>query len=293
MKTALVFPGQGSQFTGMGQDLYEASPVAKGMFEQANEVLGFDIVKTMFEGSVEDLKQTSVTQPAIYIHSVVLAEVLGLEMDMVAGHSLGEFSALAAAGVLSFADGLALVSTRANAMQKACDAEPSTMAAIIGLDDAKVEEICAGISQIVVPANYNSPGQLVISGSNEGIDIAIEQCKEAGAKIAKKLTVNGAFHSPLMQPAAEELEAGIRNTSFATPKVPIYQNVTAQPETDPAAIQANLIAQLTAPVRWAQSVQAMIADGAENFTEVGPGRVLQGLIKRIHRKANISGKQSL
>ncbi len=293
MKTALVFPGQGSQFTGMGKDLYEASPVAREMFEQAKEVLGFDIVTTMFEGSQEDLKQTSVTQPAIYIHSVVLSEVLDLEMDMVAGHSLGEFSALAAAGVLSFADGLKLVSTRANAMQKACDAQPSTMAAIIGLDDKAVEDICAGIEDVVVPANYNSPGQLVISGTDAGIDAAIAQCKEAGAKIAKKLVVNGAFHSPLMQPAAEELEAGITATAFAAPKVPIYQNVSAQAETDPEVIQRNLIAQLTAPVRWAQSAQAMMADGTENFIEVGPGRVLQGLIKRINRKANISGRQSL
>ena len=293
MKKALVFPGQGSQKPGMGQELYNASPVAKALFDQANEVLGFDIVNIMFNGTAEDLTKTSVTQPAIYIHSVSLAKALDPEMDMVAGHSLGEFSALAAAGVLSFEDGLRLVSTRANAMQKACDAQESTMAAIIGLDNEKVEEICSGISHTVLPANYNSPGQVVISGSMPGIAEAMEACKGAGAKMAVQLQVNGAFHSPLMQPAAEELEAGIRSAAFSVPKAPIYQNVTARPETDPATIQQNLIAQLTAPVRWAQSVQAMIDDGATSFVEIGPGKVLQGLIKRINRRLDFSGKESI
>lgn len=293
MKKALVFPGQGAQKPGMGQELYEASPVAKALFDQANDVLGFDIVNTMFNGTPEDLMQTSVTQPAIYIHSVALAKALDAEMDMVAGHSLGEFSALAAAGVFDFADGLRLVSTRANAMQKACDAQESTMAAIIGLENAQVEEICSGISHIVVPANYNSPGQIVISGSMKGIAEAIEACKEAGAKRALQLQVNGAFHSPLMQPAAEELEAGIRSTTFNAPKAPIYQNYTAQAETDPATIQNNLIAQLTGPVLWAQSVQAMIDDGAGAFKEIGPGKVLFGLIRRINRKLDISGQDTI
>lgn len=293
MKTAIVFPGQGSQKPGMGKELYEGSAAAKAMFDSANEVLGFDIVDIMFNGTAEDLTKTSVTQPAVYIHSVALAKALGKECDMVAGHSLGELSALAAAEVLSFEDGLRLVAIRANAMQKACDAEPSTMAAIIGLDFDTVEKICQDIPEIVVPANYNSPGQLVISGSKEGIAKAIDACKEAGAKIAKEIPVNGAFHSPLMQPAAEELEAGIRATTFNTPKVPVYQNVSAQAETDPAAIQANLIAQLTSPVRWTQSVEAMIADGADTYVELGPGRVLQGLIKRINRKMNISGQESI
>lgn len=293
MKTALVFPGQGSQKPGMGQELYQASAEAKALFDKANDILGFNIVDIMFNGSDEDLKKTSVTQPAIYIHSAALASVAGLEFDMAAGHSLGEFSALAAAGVLSFEDGLRLVSIRANAMQKACDVEPSTMAAIVGLDDASIEQICAGISDIVVPANYNSPGQLVISGSNTGVAAAIEQSKEAGAKIAVQLEVNGAFHSPFMQPAAEELEAGIRATNFSAPRVPIYQNVTAQPETDPARIQENLIAQLTGAVRWSQSVEAMIADGAEKFIELGQGKVLQGLIKRINRKVPSEGMETI
>lgn len=293
MKTALVFPGQGSQTPGMGKELYEGSAEARAMFDQANEVLGFDIVKIMFEGTAEDLTQTSVTQPAVYIHSVALAKALNLPCDMVAGHSLGEFSALAAAGVLSFADGLKLVSIRANAMQKACDATPSTMAAIIGLENDVVEQICADQSETVVAANYNSSGQLVISGSIAGVDAAVEAAKAAGAKIAKRIPVNGAFHSPFMQPAAEELEAGIRASGFADPAVPIYQNVTAQAETDPVRIQENLVAQLTAPVKWTQSVEAMIADGAEKFVELGPGKVLQGLIKRINRKMDISGHDSI
>jgi [acyl-carrier-protein] S-malonyltransferase len=293
MKTALVFPGQGSQKPGMGQELYQASAEAKALFDSANDILGFNIVDIMFNGSDEDLKKTSVTQPAIYIHSASLAAVAGLEMDMAAGHSLGEFSALAAAGVLSFEDGLRLVSIRANAMQKACDMEPSTMAAIVGLEDAIIEKICAGIADTVVPANYNSPGQLVISGSMAGVAAAIEQAKEAGAKIAVQLEVNGAFHSPFMQPAAEELEAGIRATTFAAPRVPIYQNVTAKPETDPARIQENLIAQLTGAVRWSQSVEQMMADGVEKFIELGQGKVLQGLIKRIDRKFPSEGMETI
>ncbi|MEM0998361.1 MAG: ACP S-malonyltransferase [Bacteroidota bacterium] len=293
MKTALVFPGQGAQAPGMGQDLYQASAEAKAMFDAANGILGFDIVDTMFNGSAEDLTQTSVTQPAIYIHSVALAAVTEIEGEMVAGHSLGEFSALAATGVLDYADGLKLVSIRANAMQKACDAAPSTMAAIIGLENDIVEQICAEIDDIVVPANYNSPGQIVISGSISGIDAAVAQAKAAGAKLAKILSVNGAFHSPLMQPAAQELEAGIRAAAFNVPRVPVYQNVTAVAETDPARIQDNLVAQLTAPVRWTQTVEQMITDGAERFVELGPGNVLQGLIKRINRKTVREGKQTI
>lgn len=293
MKTAIVFPGQGSQKPGMGKELYHSSATAMEMFDKANEVLGFDIVDIMFNGTAEDLTKTSVTQPAIYIHSVALAKALGKECDMVAGHSLGEFSALATTNVLSFEDGLRLVAIRANAMQKACDAEPSTMAAVIGLDFNVVEEICEGVPEIVVPANYNSPGQLVISGSKEGIAKAIQVCKEAGAKIAKEIPVNGAFHSPLMQSAAEELAYGIQSTVFNTPEVPIYQNVSAQAETDPSIIQSNLIAQLTSPVRWTQSVEAMIADKADTFLELGPGRVLQGLIKRIDRKMSISSQESI
>lgn len=277
----------------MGQDLYQASAEAKAMFDAANGILGFDIVDTMFNGSAEDLTQTSVTQPAIYIHSVALAAVTEIEGEMVAGHSLGEFSALAATGVLDYADGLKLVSIRANAMQKACDAAPSTMAAIIGLENDIVEQICAEIDDIVVPANYNSPGQIVISGSISGIDAAVAQAKAAGAKLAKILSVNGAFHSPLMQPAAQELEAGIRAAAFNVPRVPVYQNVTAVAETDPARIQDNLVAQLTAPVRWTQTVEQMITDGAERFVELGPGNVLQGLIKRINRKTVREGKQTI
>ena len=293
MKTALIFPGQGAQKPGMGQDLYNSSDVAKAMFEEANAILGFNLVDIMFNGSAEDLQKTSVTQPAIYVHSTALAAAAQLPCEMVAGHSLGELSALAAAGVLTFADGLRLVSIRANAMQKACDVTHSTMAAIVGLDNAAVEAICEGISEVVVPANYNSNGQLVISGSEAGIDAAIAQAVEAGAKIAKKLAVNGAFHSPFMQPAADELAAGIRNTTFSAAQVPVYQNVTALPETDPTRIQENLIAQLTAPVRWVQSVEKMMEDGCEKFVELGPGRVLQGLIKRINRRMPTEGMETV
>lgn len=289
MKTALVFPGQGSQFPGMGKDLYDASEMARDMFHKANEILGFDIAKVMFEGTADDLKKTSVTQPAIYIHSVVLAKVLGLEGDMAAGHSLGEFSALAVAGALSFEDGLRLVSIRANAMQKACNAEKSTMAAVIGMDDAVVEEVCREAGEVVVPANYNSPGQLVISGSMAGIEKAMELLKARGARLVKPLVVDGAFHSPLMESARAELEAGIISSPFNDARIPVYQNATATPETDKAAIQQNLIAQLTAPVRWTQSVERMVADGAGKFIEIGPGNVLQGLVKRIYKDAVTEG----
>jgi len=276
----------------MGKTLFENSPKAKDMFLQANEILGFDIVQVMFNGTEEDLKKTSVTQPAIYIHSVALALAAGFKGDAVAGHSLGEFSALAAAGVLSFADGLKLVSIRANAMQKACDLAPSTMAAIVGLEDAQVEAICAQVKG-VVPANYNAIGQLVISGSKEGIAEAIELSKGAGAKIAKELVVNGAFHSPFMQPAAEELAAGIEATNFNRPSVSIYQNVTAKAENDPSVIKANLVAQLTAPVRWTQTIHQFTQDGFDNFVEIGPGKVLAGLIKRIAKDAQVSNHDTL
>lgn len=281
---AFVFPGQGSQFTGMAKDLYDNLPMAKELLEQANDILGFRITDVMFEGSAEDLKQTKVTQPAVFLHSVLLAKSLGndFQPDMVAGHSLGEFSALVASGAIDFKDGLVLVSKRAMAMQKACEKQPSTMAAILGLPDEKVEEICASIKdEVVVPANYNCPGQLVISGTIEGIDKACQLMTEAGAKRALKLVVGGAFHSPLMEPAKVELEAAIQATQFKTPKCPIYQNVTTQGETDPEVIKKNLIKQLTAPVKWTQSVQNMIAAGATSFTEVGPGAVLQGMIKKI------------
>lgn len=281
---AFVFPGQGSQFTGMAKDLYDNLPMAKELLEQANDILGFRITDVMFEGSAEDLKQTKVTQPAVFLHSVLLAKSLGndFQPDMVAGHSLGEFSALVASGAIDFKDGLVLVSKRAMAMQKACEKQPSTMAAILGLPDEKVEEICASIKdEVVVPANYNCPGQLVISGTIEGIDKACQLMTEAGAKRALKLVVGGAFHSPLMEPAKVELEAAIQATQFKTPKCPIYQNVTTQGETDPETIKKNLIKQLTAPVKWTQSVQNMIAAGATSFTEVGPGAVLQGMIKKI------------
>ncbi len=280
---AYVFPGQGAQFVGMGKDLYDNSPLAKELFEKANQILGFRITDLMFAGTDEDLKQTKVTQPAIFLHSVILAKVLGASFkpDMVAGHSLGEFSALVANGALSFEDGLVLVSKRALAMQKACEARPSTMAAVLGLDDAIVEEVCASIDEVVVPANYNCPGQLVISGSNEGIDLACEKLKEKGAKRALKLPVGGAFHSPLMEPARVELEKAINETKFSKPVCPVYQNVNAKPQTDPEVIKKNLIDQLTAPVRWTQTSRNMVADGAKEFVEVGPGKVLQGLIKKV------------
>ncbi|MDR2885793.1 MAG: ACP S-malonyltransferase [Rikenellaceae bacterium] len=292
---AFVFPGQGAQFPGMGKPLYNAVPEARAMFDKAGEILGFDIKKIMFEGTQEELTQTKVTQPAIFIHSVALAKSLGADFnpDMVAGHSLGEFSALVAAGALSFEDGLKLVSARAQAMQKACEKQPSTMAAVLGLDDAKVEEICASIPGVVVPANYNCPGQLVISGSIEGIDKACEALLAAGAKRALKLSVGGAFHSPLMEPARVELEAAINAAPFKAPVCPVYQNVDAKPYTDPEQIKANLVAQLTAPVRWTQIVQNMIADGATEFVELGPGAVLQGLIKKIDREAVASSKAEL
>ncbi len=283
MKTAYVFPGQGSQFKGMGLDLYQNSDSAKAMFDQANEILAFDITKIMFEGTDEELKQTNVTQPAIFIHSVILAKVSpDFKPEMVAGHSLGEFSALVAAGALSFEDGLRLVAKRADAMQKACLVRPSTMAAILGLDDKTIEDICAGITdEIVVPANYNCPGQVVISGTIEGVEKACELLKAAGAKRALILPVGGAFHSPLMEPAREELAAAINSAEFEAPICPIYQNVNAKPATEVSVIKENLIAQLTAPVRWTQSVEQMVADGAGIFIESGPGKVLQGLVKKI------------
>ena len=282
---AYIFPGQGAQFVGMGKDLYEKSEQARTLFEQANEILGFRITDLMFEGTDEDLKQTNVTQPAIFLHSVILARVLGddFKPEMAAGHSLGEFSALVACGSLSFEDGLRLVAARANAMQKACLIQPSTMAAIIGLDDFTVEDICHRISDIVVPANYNCPGQLVISGTIAGIDKACELMTEAGAKRALKLNVGGAFHSPLMEAAKIELEHAIVHTEIKEPICPVYQNIDAKPYTDPAKIKHNLIAQLTGPVRWTQTVKHMMEDGATSFTEVGPGSVLQGLVKKVDR----------
>ena len=290
---AFVFPGQGAQFVGMGKDLYDNVPLAKELFDRANEILGFPITDIMFAGTDEQLKQTKVTQPAIFLHSVILARSLGdaFKPDMAAGHSLGEFSALVAAGALGFEDGLKLVSKRAMAMQKACEQNPSTMAAIIALPDEKVEEICASVDGVVVPANYNCPGQLVISGTNEAIDEACAKLTAAGAKRALKLNVGGAFHSPLMEPARVELEAAIAAAPFAKPVCPVYQNVDAKPHTDPAEIKANLVAQLTAPVRWTQSVQHMVADGATEFVELGPGKVLQGLVGKISRDVAVSGKQ--
>jgi len=284
---AYIFPGQGAQFSGMGLNLYETSPLAQELFEQANDILGFQITDTMFEGSAEDLKETKVTQPAIFLHSVILAKTLGdsFKPDMVAGHSLGEFSALVANGALNFEDGLKLVSQRALAMQKACELQPSTMAAVLGLEDDVVEKICAMTQGIVVAANYNCPGQLVISGDVDAVNKACESLKAEGARRALVLPVGGAFHSPLMEPAREELAAAIENTTFSKPNCPIYQNVTAAPVIDETAIKSNLMAQLTAPVRWTQTVQQMIADGATLFTEVGPGNVLQGLVKKINREA--------
>ena len=291
---AFVFPGQGAQFVGMGKDLYENNPVAKEMFDKANEILGFNITDLMFNGTDEDLRQTKVTQPAIFLHSVILAKTMGDDFnpDMVAGHSLGEFSALVAAGALSFEDGLRLVSARAQAMQKACEKTPSTMAAVLALPDAKVEELCASVTEgVVVPANYNCPGQIVISGSIEGVDAACAKMLEAGAKRALKLKVGGAFHSPLMEPARAELADAIAHTDFHAPKCPVYQNVNAEPQTDPETIKKNLIAQLTAPVRWTQTVQNMIDAGADTFVEVGPGAVLQGLVKKISSEVATSGIQ--
>lgn len=287
---AYIFPGQGAQFSGMGLDLYEKSSQAQELFEKANDILEFPITDIMFEGTDEDLKETKVTQPAIFLHSVILAKILGdkFQPAMVAGHSLGEFSALVASGALNFNDGLKLVSQRAQAMQKACEMQSSTMAAVLGLEDAIVEDICAKTEGIVVAANYNCPGQLVISGELEAVNRACESLKEAGARRALVLPVGGAFHSPLMEPAREELAAAINETEFLKPSCPIYQNVTANAVSDPSAIKSNLISQLTAPVRWTQSIQQMIADGANHFTEVGPGKVLQGLVKKIDRQAEVA-----
>ncbi len=285
---AYVFPGQGAQFTGMGKDLYDNSPLAKELFEKANEILGFRITDIMFEGTAEQLKETKVTQPAIFLHSVILAKTLGSDFtpDMVAGHSLGEFSALVANGSLSFEDGLRLVSKRALAMQKACEVKPSTMAAVLGLDDKIVEDVCASIDGVVVAANYNCPGQLVISGETTAVEKACEAMKSAGAKRALLLPVGGAFHSPMMEPAREELAAAIEATTFSQGSCPVYQNVTATAINDANEIKKNLITQLTAPVKWTQSVQQMIADGADLFIEVGPGNVLQGLVKKINKEVS-------
>ena len=290
MKHAYVFPGQGSQFPGMGKAIVEQSEAAKKLVEQANTQLGFDLASIMFSGTEEELRRTDVTQPAIFLHSMLAYSTLNNpQPSMVAGHSLGEFSALVAAGVLSFADGLRLVAARANAMQKACELEPGTMAAVLGLEDQKVESVCAGIAEIVVPANYNCPGQLVISGSVTGIEKACVALKEAGAKRALVLPVGGAFHSPLMKAAEEELQGAIQSITFNAPSCPVYQNVVAMPVTDPATIKQNLINQLTGPVKWTQSVQAMLADCATEFTEVGPGKVLQGLIQKIQKEVLVNG----
>lgn len=295
MKKAYVFPGQGAQYTGMGKDLYDTNPTAREMFDKADTILGFKISEIMFSGTDEELKQTRVTQPAIFLHSVALAASLGEEFrpDMVAGHSLGELSALTAAGALTFEDGLQLVAARAEAMQKACEVRPSTMAAVIALADEKVEEVCAGIDGVVVAANYNCPGQVVISGEVESVQAACVALKEAGAKRALPLNVSGAFHSPMMEPARAELQAAIEATEFHQPICPVYQNVDAQPHSNPEEIKQNLIAQLTSPVRWTQSVERMVADGATTFEELGPGQVLQGLIKKINKEVEVSSKQSL
>ena len=285
MKQAYVFPGQGAQFSGMGKDLYETNAEAKALFDKANEILGFNITEIMFSGTADELKQTKVTQPAVFLHSVILAKVMNIQPAAVAGHSLGEFSALVAAGALSFEDGLRLVAKRAMAMQKCCESQPGGMAAILNLDDAIVEQVCAEIDGVVVAANYNCPGQLVISGADEAVNEACTKLKEAGAKRALRLPVGGAFHSPLMEAARAELEQAISEVEFKTPICPIYQNVDAMPHTDAESIKANLIAQLTAPVRWTQIAKNMIADGVEAFTELGPGNVLQGLIKKVDANA--------
>lgn len=290
-----MFPGQGAQFSGMGKELYDTNAEARELFEQANEILGFRITDIMFSGTDEQLKQTNVTQPAVFLHSVIMAKALGADFkpDMVAGHSLGEFSALVAAGALSFEDGLRLVAARAAAMQKACQVEPSTMAAILGLEDEVVEQVCASVNDVVVAANYNCPGQLVISGSIEGVDKACELLKERGAKRALRLPVGGAFHSPLMEPARVELQAAIDRAVVTAPKCAVYQNVDAMPYTDPAKIKENLIAQLTAPVRWTQTVRNMLADGASSFTELGPGAVLCGLVKKVEKEAVTEAKSTI
>ena len=293
MKHAYLFPGQGAQYSGMGKDLYENAPEAKELFEKANEILGFRITDIMFNGTADELKQTNVTQPAVFLHSVILAKTLGVKPDAVAGHSLGEFSALVISGAISFEDGLRLVAKRAAAMQAACEVQPGTMAAILGLEDKVVEEICSSIEGVVVAANYNCPGQLVISGAVEAVDAACEKAKAAGARRALRLPVGGAFHSPLMEPARVELQKAIEEAPFQTPECPIYQNVDAKPHTDAAEIKANLIAQLTAPVRWTYIVKEMLADGFANFTELGPGTVLQGLVKKVTTDVEIESKSAL
>ena len=293
MKQAYVFPGQGAQFSGMGKDLYETNAEAKALFDKANEILGFNITEIMFSGTADELKQTKVTQPAVFLHSVILAKVMNIQPAAVAGHSLGEFSALVAAGALSFEDGLRLVAKRAMAMQKCCESQPGGMAAILNLDDAVVEQICAEIDGVVVAANYNCPGQLVISGADEAVNEACTKLKEAGAKRALRLPVGGAFHSPLMEAARAELEQAIAEVEFNTPICPIYQNVDAMPHTDAESIKANLIAQLTAPVRWTQIAKNMIADGVDSFTELGPGNVLQGLIKKVDANAVVESKATM
>lgn len=293
MKQAYVFPGQGSQFSGMGKDLYENNEIAKSLFDKADEILGFPITQIMFTGSDDELKQTKVTQPAVFLHSVILAKVLGVNPDAVAGHSLGEFSALVVAGALSFEDGLRLVAKRAMAMQKCCENHPGGMAAILGLDDSTIEQICDSIDGVVVAANYNCPGQLVISGADEAVDAACVKLKEAGARRALRLPVGGAFHSPLMEAARAELEQAIAEVEFHTPTCPIYQNVDAMPQTEPEIIKANIIAQLTAPVRWTQIAKNMIADGYDNFTELGPGAVLQGMIKKVSTEVSVESKSNM
>ena len=293
MKHAYVFPGQGAQYPGMGKDLYENSVEARELFGKANEILGFNITDIMFNGTADELKQTKVTQPAVFLHSVILAKVLGVKPDAVAGHSLGEFSALVVAGALSFEDGLKLVSKRALAMQACCEQQPGGMAAILGMEDEVVEKCCNTIDGVVVAANYNSPGQIVISGANEAVDKACEQLKEAGARRALRLPVGGAFHSPLMEPARVELEKAIAEVEFHTPSCPIYQNVDAQPQSDSEVIKRNVIAQLTAPVRWTQSAKNMIADGIDTYTELGPGNVLQGLIKKVNAEVEVESKSAL